>query len=415
MGFGSRLLGVSFFASCVSCAFAVEQSDANGVVEGGKLDVLLRNTYWNRDYNRGVYDRNTWAQGVIGHYESGFTKGLVGVGLDAFGLLGVRLDGGQPDMFPGERKHWADDTSQFGVAVKFNISKTTLSLGDQMPALPVLNYGDSRLLPQSFSGVLLTSREVDRLEVNAGRFTAESSMQSGARDSARLKSINVLGASYQASDSLSGAVYISDVEDVYKKSYVNVNYTLPLSAQDALNFDLNWYTTKYANDTVSDRFFAQGIQGDSNNIWSLATKYMHNGHTFSLSYEQSSGDVGYAYDLGDGGSTIYLANGYYADFSQKDEKSIQAYHEWDFAADGVPGLTWRIAYIYGYDIDAGAGGEARESEFFNQVKYTIQSGAAKDLSFKARNSVYRNTRNDSGYSVELNEWRLYVEYPISIF
>jgi hypothetical protein len=55
--------------------------------------------------------------------------------------------------------------------------------------------------------------------------------------------------------------------------------------------------------------------------------------------------------------------------------------------------------------------DAKEREFFNQVKYTIQSGAAKDLSFKARNSIYRT---DNRFGTDLNEWRLFVEYPLEI-
>lgn len=414
MKFAKRFLHVSI-GGCWAGAVLAAPPVSNGFIEDSSLNVLLRNTYWHRDYDRGVYDRNTWAQGIIGKFDSGFTQGTVGVGVSAFGLLGVRLDGGQPDMFPGERKHWSDDTSQLGAALNLRFSNTTLSIGDQMPSLPVLNYGDSRLLPQSYTGLLLTSRDIDKLELNAGHFTSESSMQSGARDSSSLKRIDVLGGTYQFADSLSASLYFSDVEDVYSKRYVNVNYTWVLSSHDALNFDFNGYQTRYHDDQVADRFFAQGIYGRDNTIWSLATKYMHDGHTLSLSYEQSNGDVGYAYDLGDGGTTIWLANGYYADFSQKDEKSVQLYHEWDFAAAGVPGLVWRIAYIRGYNIDAGNGEEARESEFFNQVKYTVQSGTAKDLSFKVRNSVYRNSRNDSGYSVGLNEWRLYAEYPLNIF
>lgn len=415
MGWCARVLQCCVVGSCAATALAAPPSDSQGFIEGGSLNVLLRNTYWNRDYNRGVDDRNTWAQGMIGRFESGFTQGAVGMGVDAFGLMALRFDGGQPDMFPGERKHWSDDTSQLGFALKFRWSATTLSIGDQMPSLPVLNYGDSRLLPQSFTGLLLNSREIDGLELNIGHFSAQSSMESGARDSSALKRIDVAGGSYQLSDHLMAALYFSDVEDVYKKKYLNLNYTLPLSGQNAVNVDFNWYRTRYSDETVADRFFFQGILGDHNDIWSVATKFTHVGHTVSLSYEQSSGDVGYAYDLGDGGSTIWLANGYYADFSQKGEKSVQVYHEWDFAGDGVPGLKWRIAYIYGYDIDAGAGGTAREREFFNQLGYTVQSGAARDLSFRIRNSVYRNTPNDSGYSVGLNEWRLYAEYPVNLF
>jgi len=41
----------------------------------------------------------------------------------------------------------------------------------------------------------------------------------------------------------------------------------------------------------------------------------------------------------------------------------------------------------------------------------VQSGPAKDLALKARNSIYRT---DNSYGTDLNEWRLFIEYPISI-
>jgi hypothetical protein len=34
------------------------------------------------------------AKGFIGKFESGFTQGVVGFGLDAYGMLGLKLDGG---------------------------------------------------------------------------------------------------------------------------------------------------------------------------------------------------------------------------------------------------------------------------------------------------------------------------------
>lgn len=405
------VLALAVTAGTTQLAFASAQSESKGFVEDSSLNLLLRNTYWNRDYNKGAYDRSTWAQGFITTFESGFTQGTVGVGVDGFGLLGLKLDGGQGDMFPGERKDWEDSVSQAGAAVKVRFSNTVIKYGDQMPSLPVLAYDDSRLLPQSFTGTMITSSEIEGLELNAGHFTAESPMASGARDDARLKSTDVIGGSYQFTDNLSAAVYFSDVEDVYKKKYANVNWTIPLAEEQALNFDLNYYKTKYEDDTTADGFFGNGITGDDNTVWSLAGKYSVGSHAFILAYQQNSGDVGYAYDMGDGGSAIWLANSYYSDFNNADEKSVQASYELDFGGYGVPGLTWKTAYVYGYDIQVVGESDAKEREFFNQVKYTIQNGAAKDLSFKVRNSIYRT---DNRFGTDLNEWRLFAEYPLEI-
>ncbi|MBD9414412.1 OprD family porin [Pseudomonas sp. PDM16] len=406
------VLALAVTAGTTQLAFASAQSESKGFVEDSSLNLLLRNTYWNRDYNHGQNDRKTWGQAFIGTYESGFTQGTVGVGVDAFGLLGLKLDGGQADMFPGEEKDWDDSVGQAGAAVKVRFSNTVIKYGDQMPSLPVLAYDDSRLLPQSFTGTMITSSEIEGLELNAGRFTAASPMASAARDDGRLNSIDVAGGSYQFTDDLSAALYYSDIEDIAKKYYANVNWTIPLAAEQALNFDFNIYKTKYENDTTaSDLFFGNGVEGDDNTIFSLAGKYSVGSHAFILAYQQNSGDVGYAYDIGDGGSAIWLANSYYSDFNNADEKSVQASYELDFAGYGVPGLTWKTAYVYGYDINYGGTDDAKEREFFNQVKYTIQSGAAKDLSFKVRNSIYRT---DTDFANDLNEWRLFAEYPLEI-
>ncbi len=105
-----------------------------------------------------------------------------GCGVDAFGLYALNLERSEDrsgaqgiDFFKkGASGQPADDLSKGGAAVKFRLSSTTLTYGDQMPALPVLNYDNSRLLPESYTGTLITSKEIKGLQLDAGRFTAES-------------------------------------------------------------------------------------------------------------------------------------------------------------------------------------------------------------------------------------------------
>src|SRR5450830_1722798 len=76
-------------------AMASDQSDSKGFVDDSHLNVLLRNAYINRDYKDGNKDKAEWGQAAIGKFSSGFTQGTVGVGVDAFGLYALRLDGGK--------------------------------------------------------------------------------------------------------------------------------------------------------------------------------------------------------------------------------------------------------------------------------------------------------------------------------
>ncbi|AMZ73163.1 MULTISPECIES: OprD family porin [Pseudomonas] len=410
-------------------AMANDQAESKGFVEDSSLKVLLRNAYINRDYKDGNQDKAEWGQAAIGTFSSGFTQGTVGVGVDAFGLYALRLDGGKGrsgaggiDFFKqGDSGNAADDLSKFGAAVKFRVSNTVLAYGDQMPALPVLSYDNSRLLPESYTGTLITSKEIKGLELNAGRFTAESRKSAEGRDSGGLKSINVLGGSYQFTEQFKASLYASDVEDVLKKQYVNANYVFPLAKDQSLTLDFNGYRTKLDNSYVREN----NVTGDDNKIWSLAATFATGPHSFTLAHQRSTGDsnLGYAYGgyqreqnrVGDGGNTIYLANSYWSDFNAEDERSWQLGYGLDFTTFGVPGLTYNVAYVRGDNITTSTSEGGTEREIFNQFKYVVQSGPAKDLSVRLRSSVLRVSQKSSEYNVSGNELRVFVDYPINVF
>jgi len=406
----------ALFSINTPTAFASEQSESKGFVEDSDLKLLLRNAYFNRDYKNHANDAKVWGQGFISTFRSGFTQGTVGVGVDAFGLLGVKLDSGRGRNYKAffdtdSNGRPVDNLSEAGAVLKLRISNTVLRYGNQFPSMPVLAYDDSRLLPEAFTGTLVTSKEIEGLELNAGRFTADSPMGDPARDPNRLKSINVIGGTYSVTDALSVAAYHSDVEDTYKKYYGNVNYTVPFSESQALNLDFNIYRTDYDNGSQAALDFGGDGVNDSNTIWSLAAKYSVGAHSFIVAHQRNSGDAGYAYDYGDGGSTIYVANSYYSDFNLKDERSWQLSYELDFAEFGLPGLTYKTAYVRGSNIDAGGEQDGTEREFFNQVKYVVQDGTLKDMSFKLRNSIYRADRD---VGPNLNEVRAFIEYPLDL-
>src|SRR5687768_16525374 len=87
------LLALALFSA--GQAMADSQADSKGFVEDSHLNLALRNAYINRDYKNGSEDKAEWGQAFMANFASGFTQGTVGVGVDAFGLYGVRLDGGK--------------------------------------------------------------------------------------------------------------------------------------------------------------------------------------------------------------------------------------------------------------------------------------------------------------------------------
>ena len=106
---------------------------------------------------------------------SGYTQGLIGVGVEAFGYAGFKLDGsdkysGSGNLVTNSQGHNEDSFGKAGGAVKFRVSKTELKIGDMQPQNPVFAVGGSRLLPQTASGFTLQSSELKGLDVEAGHF-----------------------------------------------------------------------------------------------------------------------------------------------------------------------------------------------------------------------------------------------------
>ncbi len=209
----------------------------------------------------------------------------------------------------------------------------------------------------------------------------------------------MFGGKYAFTDHFNASLYASDVEDVLKKQYINLNYTIPLQADQSLNFDFNGYRTKLDSD-----FADQNFNGNRDNkIWSLAASYTIDAHTFMIAHQRNTGDTGYNYGwyqnaggIGDGGTTIWLANSYWSDFNAEDERSWQVSYALDFAKYGVPGLTYRVAYVRGDNIKTAETSNGKEREIFNQVQYVVQSGPAKDLTLRLRSSFLR-VSNDARF------------------
>jgi len=416
-------------------AFVSDQADAKGFVEDSTLNVLLRNYYFNRDNNHGSHDLRDWTQGVHGVYSSGFTTGTIGVGVDAFAYGGLRLWG--LDKYSGSGNLTLDSDgdnhsnfSKAGAAVKVRVSKTMLKFGDQQPSTsPVFAVGGSRLAPQTATGFTLMSSEITGLDLEAGHFYSATSQNSNNRDgelwanyaAVSAKSADYLGGRYAINDQLSVGVYGSKLEDIWDQYYGNVNYVLPLNNNQSLTFDANYYRT-------TDEGSANAGDID-NNTYSLSTAYAFMpGQTLTLSFQKVNGDTPFDYigvgDNNKGGDSIFLANSIqYSDFNGPGEKSWKLQYNLDLASYGVPGLSFMARYAYGYDIDGTKvavdspyfgqyGDDGKHHETNVEAKYVVQTGPAKDLSFRVRQAWH--SANSDQYDGDANEFRLIVDYPISI-
>ena len=423
-------LAVLVNAALISSAYASGQSEAKGFVEGASASVLLRNGFIQRDKKDGVHDTNSWLQSVMLNLESGFTQGPVGFAAGVVGDFSFKLgdnyhagnsmialkNDGQKDA--NGRVDPYDQWTRGGGYVKARASNTTLTYGTQILDLPVLASMTTRNVPEYFEGTLITSHEIKNLEVVAGKFTKNQLPEHIASDQNHLDRAYVWGAKYQFNDQLKAAYYGADLKDKLERHYANVNYKQSLTNKDSLTYDFSGYHTKFEPGTT---YSATGPANEDkkNNIWAVSATYNTGPHTGMLAYQQNTGNVGYDYGQnGDGGQSIYLPNSYLSDFIGNHEKSVQLQYTYDFADLAVPGLSWTTAYVYGWDIRVNnLTDDAKEREFFNQVSYKVQTGPAKDLNIRVRNSIYRasDEYQTNAYIGDTNEWRIFVDFPIKFF
>ena len=419
------MIALAVSAGTSQLAMASAQDESKGFIEDSKLNVKTRMLYFSRDFRNNPAGTQSRVEetglGFLGTYESGFTQGTVGFGVDAIGMLGLKLDSGKgragTGLFPqGSDGRSQDDYSEGGGAVKMRISNTVLKFGDQFTAMPVFATDDSRLLPEVAEGGLITSNEIDGLTLNAGHFTAMNAQAQTYHDSLNLTEANIFGGTYAVTDSLSTSIYYSRVEDHFRKWYGNVNWALPISDKQGLVFDFNIYDTKSIGDNRTGAFVTKsdGSNELDNIAASLSGAYNIGAHTFTLAYQKVTGDGDYAYGV-DGGGTVFLANSIArSDFNAEDEKSWQARYDLNFAEFGVPGLTFMTRYARGSGATTRTTDNGKEWERDIDVKYVMQSGPAKDLSFRVRQATYRSSDGVYYGSSSIDELRLIVEYPLSI-
>ncbi|AZL74300.1 OprD family porin [Pseudomonas oryziphila] len=433
------LLGLSPLALAESA-----QSKANGIVEDSSWSLLNRTVYDQRDYRNGGRNsaaRNAykpraersgkaeeWAYGLMGTFSSGFTQGLIGVGVDAHAYLGVQLDSGGGRA--GKARLLAIDNdghpkreySRGGAAVKLRASNTVLAYGEQRVKTPVFSSSDSRLLPETFTGWFLTSNEIDRLKLVAGHFNEGTDRNASSHDQGFVvnysngrqgDSFDLAGAVWNPTANVSASLYSSRYQDTWNQHYLGSTLSHAFDDRRSLSLDLNLYRTTDTGKALSGRI--------DNTTWSLVSRYAQGPHAFSLGWQQVDGNTPFDYVSR---GAIYLGNAVQlSDFNAPNEKSWQARYDLNMGAYGVPGLSLTALYVRGFDIDGthvdprggyaylGYGKDGKHWERDLEARYVVQSGAAKGVAVSVRHNVHRGDTAQA--ELDGDQVRVAVEWPIN--
>lgn len=433
------LLGVTPLALAESA-----QSSSNGVIEDSTWGILNRSVFDQRDYRHGARNsaaRNAykprserngkaeeWAYGLMGTFQSGFTQGLIGVGVDAHAYLGVQLDsgGGRAGkarlLGVDNEGHPKDEFSRAGAALKLRLSNTVLSYGEQRVKTPVFSSSDSRLLPETATGLFLTSDEIDKVRLVAGHFNESTDRNASSHNQGFVvnysnarqgNSFDLAGAVFNPNAGFTASLYTSRYEDTWNQHYLGSTFSHAFDDQRSVSLDLNLYRTTDTGKALSGRI--------DNTTWSLISRYSQGPHTFSLGYQAVDGNTPFDYVTR---GAIFIGNAVQmSDFNAPNEKSWQARYDLNLGAWGVPGLNLTALYVRGFDIDGthvdpnggyaylGYGKDGKHWERDLEARYVVQSGKAKGTTFSIRHNMHRGDTAQA--ELDGDQIRLAVEYPLT--
>ena len=420
------------------------QEQSNGFMEDSTWSVLNRTVYDNREYRHGASNsgaRNAykpkserngyaeeWAYGLMGSVQSGFTQGLIGVGIDAHTYLALKLDSGggragkarllglDNDGYP------KDNYGRGGAAVKLRLSNTVVSYGEQRVKTPVFSSSDSRLLPETATGVFVTSTELSALKMVAGHFTESTDRNASSHDQGFVvnysngpkgDAFDLAGMVYTPSKQLSASLYTSRYEDTWNQHYLGAVFNQAIDDNRSLSFNFNLYRTTDQGKTLS------GII--NNTTWSLMSTYAQGPHNFSLGYQKVHGDTPFDYVTR---GAIFITNAVQlSDFNAPNEQSWQARYDVDMTPWNLPGLVFSAAYVRGDHINGshvdpkggyaylGYGKDGKHWERDLEARYVVQSGSAKGAIVSLRHNVHRG--NSAQAELDTDQIRLAVEYPLT--
>lgn len=464
----------SMLVIAVVMAASAQQSVAAGFIEDSKATLSLRNFYINND-NRdsdagtakakasGVQNYQAeWGQGFDLRFTSGFTQGTVGFGLDAIGLLGIKLDSsaakhGNPTgnlaggiSFPSQGNEAVDDFASLGLTAKAKISRTELRIGTLIPMNPMVMTSDGRLVTQTFQGGQIQSADIKDLTLTAGMLehakgrnsTDEKGLSiagaNGGSDYSKATLSNKFyyaGADYKLTKDLTASYYFGELKDFYQQNFLGLVHNWAIGP-GVLKTDLRYYRSRDDGANGTDpAYFSSGYYPDNtslstltkgkvdNNLYSGLFLYSIAGHTFGGGYQYSNGESDFPWlNQGDGAAISTMSDMQNQKFVHAGERTWQGRYSYDFAALGFPGLTASMIYQRGSNINTvgkvGAnqtstlGTGTSEWERDMTLSYVVQSGALKNLGFSWKNAMWRN--NIPGQR-DQDLTRLTVSYSLPLF
>lgn len=401
---------IAFF-SCTAKADFITDSTAT---------VQMRNYYFQRDYSdiRGVEKNKNeeWAQGLIFDYSSGFTEGKIGLGVDFLSLAGIKLDGGPGRSGAGLLPISSDgdnekEYSRAAATIKLKVGKTIARFGELRPNVPVLKSTDNRLLPTTYQGFEVTSKDAPNLILSAAHLTSiKLRNQSGDGSftpmlgstpffNVEADSFSYAGGEFVIGKNTTISAWHGELSDVFRQDYLGVTNRFDVgrvAVRPTAGYYLSHESGEAKAGKISSRAYYANITATDN------------GQSYIIGYQAIRGNTGLPRvfinisQMGNETPTY--------DFTTRGETSYMLGYQYDFARLGVPGLTFGSKFIYGHDAITKKRADGQDRQYEADFGYVVQSGKLSGLGIRTR---YAHAR--SNYRTDIDEYRLIFTYNHNIF
>ena len=426
-------LGVAVAAAVA--ATSVQASEA--VTMDPSLTFTYKNFYWKEDNKTSQslrdngtpndtsddlgYDRKEWVHALVADFDTGYVNDLVGAVITAgyAGPLSVKEDSQHKTNVPAGTDGKGDSISGFQQA--YLKARTTFSgvefagsLGVKKRSTETYADSGSRILDASsygydlsaeFEGANLYFTEITGFsDRNQQSFKGELTKNEGAET---VDNIRILGANYSY-EGLGLVAEYGNSKDAIKQTFLKAAYGFELDDMSSVDLDVRYGKVK-SDEPGND---------EKAKYYNLNATYNYGNAYVGLGYNKTK-DGDYDPNYVDGNNDTFNSSlDLWEKYAKEGEKAYVVSGGYNFADQGLEGLSWDVWYAKGDDADNVENFKRRE--YGSYVSYAFD-GQLEGLSVAWLYTNYRASGNDVGaatvptdlYDEDVN--RLYLTYSVAAF
>ncbi|MDE1465809.1 OprD family outer membrane porin [Spartinivicinus poritis] len=424
--------------------FSFDVYAGENLTNHSKLNVLLRNVYFNRDgRDQDEYDNREWVQGLQVNFNSDYFADIIGFDASYYSAWELDSNGSNFTHLPVDKssKYTEDSITLYGetndisllgqayVKLKFGDDHLNFNLkhGRMRHDNNLIQGSNSRAIPSSVYGTT-ANINIHDLTLYGTYLTQGSWRNMGHFEhfKAGNKDINYIqnyGLAYELDNGLGFEYDIGESNSYLKGQQYKVYYSLNLTESTQLYLEGIHHQVNengHVFVTIQSNIGTTNADGYKAKNTSFQSRLTIDQLTLKAAYQfTKDGDFLYDWDANSGYGGYNSVIPFWSDYAYKDEKATLIGFEYNFAKVGIPGLSLDASYRKGFGLDRNNNGIKLVHRAANEwgramtTVYEFQSPPLAGLKFKWVNFTHRSSRSLGNEDIDGNQ--VYLDYTFSIF